>query len=378
MEKIYLDAASSSKPVQGLSDIIKPHIETNWQNPSAIYQDGKRIREKIEDVREKVALRINAKTSEIYFTSGASESNNWVIRGFDDANYYKDSVIITTPIEHSSIIEAISNPVLRSEIHFCKVDSYGFIDFNSLKSLLELSKGKNILVSVSMANNEIGTMQNINQISELVHSYNGVLHTDATQAFGHIPIDVEELEIDLMSASAQKMGGLKGTGFLYKKKGISIAPLIYGKQENNNRGGTENVIGIIALGEAIKNINYFKSAELVHARNYMMQELQGKLNCKINGSTMQRLSNNINVTFPQKISGEALLHMLETSNIYISTGSACNSSSIESSYVLNAIGLTEEEAARTIRITLPDDITISKIDVAVAEIVKLAKCLEVT
>jgi cysteine desulfurase len=212
-------------------------------------------------------------------------------------------VIITTPIEHKSIIDAVNNPVLQSDIHFCKVDSEGIVDINSLKALLEQNKEKKILVSVIMANNEIGTVQNIQKISKLVHSYNGILHTDATQALKYISIDVKEMGIDMLSASAQKLGGLKGTGFLYKRNDINLSPLIYGEQENRNRGGTENVIGIIALVEAIKHIDYESYYNLIYLRNHFIFEL-GKLGCTVNGSVHYRLPNNINVTFLQDVSAE--------------------------------------------------------------------------
>ena len=312
----------------------------------------------------------------IYFTSGACESNNWVIRGFDDANINNKSAIITTPIEHKSILEAINNPALQSDIHICKVDHYGFVDIDCLKNLLDLNKDKRILVSVIMANNEIGTIQDIKKIADLVHSYNGILHTDATQAFGHIPIDVKELGIDLLSASAQKLGGLKGTGFLYNNNAQKLRPLIYGAQENGYRGGTENVIGIIALGEAIKHIDYNKQLEIANLRDIFIKELL-RLGCNLNGSWAIRLPNNINVRFKQNITGEAIVYGLDTSDIYISTGSACNSKEIEASYVLKAIGLSDESAYKSIRITLPDDITRDKIDKAIQEIKKLIQLLTI-
>lgn len=366
---IYLDNAATTKPLDTVLDVIKPYIETNWHNPSSIYSVGKKVKRDIETVRKQVAELINADSNEIIFNSGATEGNNHVIRGFDDAHLHEDSVIITTPIEHKSIIDAVSNPALKSDIHFCKVNSEGIVDMNSLKSLLELNKEKKILVSLIMANNEIGTLQDISKISKLVHSYNGILHTDATQAIKYVQIDVNKMGIDILTASAQKLGGLKGTGFLYKKNGIKLNPLVYGEQENQNRGGTENVIGIIALGEAIKHIDYESYYNLIYLRNHFIFELK-KLGCTINGSIYYRLPNNISATFLQDVGAENMVYLLDMCNIYISNGSACNANSTEISHVLKAIGLSDEDAMKTIRITLPDDITMEEIDRAICNITK--------
>lgn len=366
---IYLDSASTTKPLNSVVDAIMPYITDKWQNPSSLYSAANKVKKDIEVVRKNIANCINANNDEIYFTSGSCESNNHVIRGFDDANYYNESVIITTPIEHKSIIDAVNNPVLRSDVHFCKVDSKGFVDMESLKYLLESNKNKQILVSIIFANNEIGTIQHLKEISDMVHSYNGLLHSDITQALAHIPIDVKKMGIDMASASAQKLGGLKGTGFLYKKNGIELRPLIYGEQERQLRGGTENVVGIIALGEAIKHINYSNNSNIIYLRDYFISELL-KLGCTLNGDRHERLPNNINVSFGQNITGESMLYMLETAGILISTGSACNSHTIEPSHVLKAIGLSDEEAVKTIRITLPDNITKNDINKVVFEIAK--------
>ena len=366
---IYLDQAATTKPLDSILETIKPYIEENYHNPSSIYNAGVKVKKDIETVRQNVANLIGANSNEIYFTSGSCESNNWIVRGFDDANFQDEPVIITTPIEHKSIINAIYNPVLRSDIHFCKVDSQGFVDMDSLEDLLRLCTEHPILVSVIMVNNEIGTIQNIKKISELVHSYGGILHTDATQALKYIPINVKEMGIDMLSASAQKLGGLKGTGFLYKRNNIKLSPLIYGEQENQYRGGTENVIGIIALGEAIKYIDYNRQSEIIYLRNYFIDELK-KLGCTVNGSMDFRLPNNINVTFLQDISAESLIYLLDMCGIMVSSGSACNSHSIEPSYVLKAIGLTDEEANKSIRITIPDNITMEVIDKVIYEITK--------
>ena len=380
---VYLDAASTAK-YKNIDDIIVNTMITamqdSWQNPSSLY--ALRIKNKIEICRSNIAEFINAKPYEIYFTSGASESNNWAIRGWVD-EMLMDTLqminVVTTPIEHKSILAAIHNGALGAHIHYCNVNKFGIVDCKSLEQLLIKCKREPTLVSVHMANNEIGIVQPIKMISELVHKYNGVLHVDATQAFGHILVDVEELGIDLMSVSGHKLSPvLKGIGFLYKKNCINIHPLIYGSQENGLRGGTENVFGIIGLNKAVElcDISGQKTQELCDKRDYFIGLLKSKFGCKLNGDDYHRLPNNINVIFPQNITGEALLHMLDLSNIQISTGSACNSRFIEPSHVLKAIGLTDEQAMKTVRLTLSDDITYDDIDFVLDEIDKAIKIIE--
>lgn len=373
---IYLDTASTQKPTNGILEAIKPYIETNYYNPSSLYCSAVKIKEDIEAIRGKIAKLINAHPNEIIFNSGSTEGNNHVIRGFDDANYRRESIIISTPLEHSSILNALKNPALRSTVLFCDVNEKGFVDLQHLEFLLKSCKNKKVLVSIIYAQNEIGTLQNLKEISNLVHSYKAVLHTDCTQALPYIQIDVKELGIDLMTASAHKLGGLKGAGFLYKSKNVELSPLIYGEQENKNRGGTENTVGIVALGEAVKVIDYNKSIELCEKQLYFMRRLIVDFDCTINGSVNNRLPNNINVTFPQNITGESLLYTLDLGGIQISVGSACNSHSIKPSYVLKAIGLTDDEAMRTIRITISDDITYQDIDKVIEEIGKSIKLIE--
>lgn len=378
---IYLDSAATAK-YSVTDDIIINEIvnamNEYWQNPSSLY--ASKVKEKINKCRTNIAKFINAKSDEIYFTSGASESNNWCIRGWVDknANSYSMVNIITTNIEHKSILEAVKNPNLGACIRYCNVDEYGLVDYLHLKKLLSFREGEPILVSIGMANNEIGTLQDIKRISDLVHSYGGVLHIDATQALGHTSINVNELGIDMMSASGHKISPvLKGVGFLYKRNSINIQPLIYGSQENGYRGGTENTFGIIGLSKALElcDVSNKKVREMCAKRDYFIGLLEYKFKCKLNGNQI-RLPNNINVTFPQNISGESLLYTLEASGIQISTGSACNSKEISPSHVLKTIGLTDEESMKTVRFSLPDDITYEEIDYVVNEIDKAIRIIE--
>lgn len=380
---IYLDAAATAK-YTNIDDIIVNTITTamrdSWMNPSSLYAAN--IKNKIDKCRENIAKFIGANAEEIYFTSGASESNNWAIRGWVDdiiINTLKFPRVITTLTEHKSILKAVENENLNARVYYCDVDEFGIIKYKLLERLLNQCRYSAVLVSIHMANNEIGTIQNIKKISELVHKYNGVLHVDATQAFGHIPIDVKESDIDMMSCSGHKLSPtLRGIGFLYKKNCINIQPLIYGAQENELRGGTENTYGIIGLSKAIEycNVNIESVEELSKKRDYFIDHLKSKFNCKLNGHNVDRLPNNINVVFPQNINGESLLYMLDMGNIKVSVGSACNSSLIEPSHVLKAIGLSDENAMRTVRFTLSNDITYEEIDNVIEEIDKAIKLIE--
>lgn len=376
MDKIFLDVASGAKPVDTILPTIAPYIEEHWHNPSSVYSSGVSVNKDIEEVRQLVADLICANDkSEIVLNSGATEGNNHVIRGWDDAHYNDESVIITTPIEHKSIMMAVENPVLQSEVCYCEVTPKGFVNVESLQLLLEKHKGKHILVSVGAANSEIGTMQHLDTISNLVHSYpDTTFHTDATQLIPWYKVDVNELCIDLLTASSQKFGGLRGTGFMYIRNGAKISPLLYGAQENAMRGGTPNVVGIIAMGEAIMmQIDYNKSLRVGWLRDEFIDRLI-LLGCTLNGAVSFRLPNNINVTLPHHIDAESMLYMLDTSGVEVSAGSACNSHSIEGSYVIKAIG-KEEEARSSIRITFDETLTIEDVDYVVHEIENAITCL---
>lgn len=385
---VYLDAAATAGH-RGVDDVIVTTImdamRECWQNPSSLYSSGQMARKEIENCRENIAKFINANPEEIYFTSGASESNNMAIRGWVDEMmsqndfFYTPINVITTPIEHKSIKKLVEEGIREAMLCYCSVDKYGSINLEELESLLGNRYGESILVSIGYANSEIGTMQNIKKISELVHKYNGVLHVDATQVLPYHRIDVDYLGIDMMSASGHKISPvLKGIGFLYKRNSVDIKPLIYGAQEKGLRGGTENTFGIVGLSEAIKwcDVSCDREFSMTMLHCYFVDKLEEEFGCKLNGHSNFRISNNINVTFPQNITGESLLYMLDMSGIAISTGSACNSKSIEPSYVLKAIGLTDEEAMKTVRFTLHDNITYEDIDNTIEEIRKAIKIIE--
>lgn len=382
---IYLDNAATGC-YRNVDDVIIDSMinamQDHWMNPSSLYNS--KTKEEINKCRKNIAAFINAKPDEIIFTSSASESNNMAIRGWSDEIWmktFKTPYIITTKIEHKSILKLVEESNMDAVVKYCNVGKNGIVDCESLKRTLSICGNEPILVSVHFANNEIGSIQPLKDIADLVHRYKGILHCDATQAFGKIPIDVEEIGIDMMSVSGHKISPmLKGIAFLYKKNSINIQPLIFGVQENNLRGGTENTFGIVGLAKALEfcDVGSKKIVELCEKRNYFMQKLVEEFDCKINGSLINRLPNNINVTFSNNnITGESLLYMLDMSDIQISTGSACNSKEIKPSHILKAIGLSDEEAMKTIRITLPDDITYEEIDYVIEEIRKAIKVIEI-
>lgn len=376
---IYLDVAATTKVKPKVVEAMLPYLTEKYYNPSSLYSPATKIKEDIERARKIVGNFIGANSDEIYFCSGGSEANCLAISGFCHRHNLHNvkPVIITSTIEHKSIMECVKNMI--ADVYYVGVDHNGFIKTDDLAKLLTnvCLWGKPLLVSFQLANNEVGTIQRIQSVSEMLKQIGGLLHVDAVQGVGQIPIDVNELGVDMLSASAHKLGACKGTGFLYKRKGVEISPLIYGSQMDGLRGGTENIVGIIGMAKAIElcDVSGNKIREIQSKRDYFINNLVEKFGCKLNGHSTARLPNNINVTFPQNITGESLLYLLDVSNIFISTGSACNSKSIEPSYILKAIGLTNDEAMRTIRISLSNDITYEQIDCVIEEIDKSLKLI---
>lgn len=357
------NAATTPVNSQVLASML-PYFQDRFYNPSGLYSDATRIRRDVNDARKTIADFVNANSSEIYFTSGGSESNCWAIQGFAKAHDDVPTIVLKSAVEHHSINacceaeDKLHNIIAETVL----VNSKGFVDITALENKIvswqdQTQNTLPILVTVQLANNEIGTIQNIKTIAQIVHWHGAYLHCDATQAFGHIPINVKYLDIDMMTASGHKIQAPKGIGFLYIKNGIEIKPLIYGTQENGMRGGTENVPYIIGFAEAVRlcrvkmQTNYTNQLQV---RNYLWQRLRDEFGCTLNGSDTNRLANNVNVTFPQNITGEALIYMLDTAGYNVSAGSACNSQTNQPSHVLKAIGLDDRDIMRTIRITLPD------------------------
>lgn len=359
-KRLYFDTAATT-PIhpEVLSVIIQTMTET-YGNPSSLHTVGQKARQILTDSRYTAARHINCIPEEIIFTSGACEANALAINGY--MNCHAQTTLITTKIEHKSITDLCEEET--HHIKYVPVDRYGCVDLKELERLCfeERSCGtRHLLVSIQAANSEIGTIQDISAIANIVHRYNGVFHTDATQLFPYKKIDVQSLGIDMLSISGQKINAPKGIGFLYIKNGIYIKPLIYGSQMEHRRGGTENIPYIAGLSKAIELLDY-PNDTLLQMRDYLISELKN-LNCdyRINGSLNHRLPNNINISF-KDINGEALSILLDYSGICISTASACSSSSRKPSYVLEAIQVPDSYIYGTIRVTLPKNVSKAELD----------------
>ena len=381
---IYLDNAATTKPKQEVIDAMMPYFTDKWYNPSSLYSKASQIKQDIQSAKKTIADYINAHEDEIYFTSGGSEANCWAIQGF--INYWKkrkeEVFVITTSIEHKSILKCIE--AYGTNYFIMDVDNFGFVNKEALRELLVIAHKNNYktLVSIQYVNNEIGTIQHIKELSRLTHQYGAIFHTDAVQAFGKIDFNVNGLDIDLMSVSGHKIGCPKGIGFLYIRNGIEIKPLIYGTQMGGIRGGTENVPYIIGMEKAVQLISYKyrsfeKCIEFFNAKTELCTKLKNKYGCKFNGANhiSNRINNIISVTFPD-IAAESLIYLLDMEDICISAGSACDSYSNKPSHVLKAIGLSDEECMKTIRLSLSDDFNMQQAEeflVALDKVIKIIK-----
>lgn len=381
MDNYYLDNAATTRPKQEVIDAMMPYFEDKWWNPSSLYGESVNVKNDLDKARKTVADSINAKPNEIYFTSCGSESNCWAIQGFvkNVVKKGRTPVIITSKIEHKSIMSCVDDmELLGATVIRVPVDMCGFIDVQYLDNCLHTLKNRDILVSIQYANNECGTIQDIERISKIVDGYGAVFHVDAVQAFGQVNIDVNKLGIDMMSVSGHKLHTPKGIGFLYKRDGICVAPLIYGSQMDGMRGGTENVPYIMGLVKAVEiakcNLDRHCMFSITDVRNYFIRELED-IGCQLVGPRKYRLPNNICIMFPKGYGGEELLYMLDMNGIKVSTGSACNSHSKEPSYVMKALGLTDEEANRVVRFTISSDISFSDINKIVKEIERCMKIM---
>lgn len=340
----YLDEASTTQPKLEVVETITDVLKNIWGNPSSKHDLGEVAKNIIYTSREVIADFIGAKPSEIIFTSGACESNSLAIMGYLKKNH---AMFFTTEIEHKSIMDCSK----KVSTEYIPVKRNGDIDLSLLNSILGDYYNRNKLVSIQFANNEIGTIQDIEEIAKIVHSNNGILHTDATQMISERSINIHQLGIDMMSFSGQKFGAPKGIGILYVKEGIELEPIIYGSQENSLRGGTENVAYIAGLAKAVELIEYSTSC----GRNNFFERLKHKIdNIYLVGDSTYRLNNNLSICF-KGVESNTLVNCLNSDGIFVSTGSACNSNSIEPSYVLKAIGVPEEDIYSVIRITTDFD-----------------------
>ncbi len=364
---IYLDNAATTKTAPEVLDAMIPYFVENYGNPSSVYSFAAGNKEAVTQQRELIAEALGAKKEEIYFTAGGSESDNWALKATAEAYKGKGNHIITTKIEHHAILHTAEYLESQGfEVTYLDVDEDGVVKLDDLKAAI---KPTTILISVMFANNEIGTIQPIKEIGEIARE-NGVLfHTDAVQAFGQVPIDVDECNIDMLSASGHKLNGPKGIGFLYIRKGVKIRSFVHGgAQERKRRAGTENVPGIIGMGtataRAIRTMEE-RTAKEIELRNYLIARVMGEIpHVKLNGHPEKRLPNNANFSF-RFIEGESLLIMLDMKGICASSGSACTSGSLDPSHVLLAIGLPHEIAHGSLRLTLSEETTKEELDYVV-------------
>jgi len=368
MEKfIYLDNAATTKTDPEVLTAMLPYFSEQYGNPSSIYSFAGKSKAAVMKQREIIADAIGAEDNEIYFTAGGTESDNWALKATSDAYENKGNHIITTKIEHHAILHTCEYLEKKGfEITYLDVDEYGIIDLDQLKSAI---RPTTILISIMFANNEIGTLEPIKEIGAIAREHDVLFHTDAVQAIGQVPINVDEYNIDMLSASAHKINGPKGIGFLYVRKGVRIRSFIHGgAQERKRRAGTENVPGIVGLGTAVKRAvdsietRTRKEAEL---RDYYIKRVLNEIpHCRLNGHPQKRLANNTNISF-RFIEGEALLIRLDMAGICGSSGSACTSGSLDPSHVLLAIGLPHEIAHGSLRLTLSDETTKEDLDYVV-------------
>lgn len=369
-EFVYLDNAATTKVRPEVVEAMLPYFTEIYGNASAVYDFGQKCKQAIEDARETIGSSIGTRASNIYFTAGGSESDNWALKGVAEAYKDKGKHIITTKIEHHAILHTCAYLEQQGyEVTYLDVDADGLVSPEDVKKAI---RPDTILISVMFANNEIGTIEPIEEIGAIAHEHGILFHTDAVQAYAQVPIDVEKMHIDLLSASGHKLNGPKGIGFLYIRQGLKLKSFIHGgAQERKRRAGTENVPGIVGLGKAVEiamatmDERIKKESEL---RDYLIARIEDEIPfAKLNGHRVKRLPNNINFCF-RFIEGESMLIMLDMAGICGSSGSACTSGSLDPSHVLLAIGLPHEIAHGSLRLTLSDEITKDQLDYVVDQL----------
>lgn len=374
---IYLDNAATTKVNPKVLEAMLPYFSEKFGNPSAIYGFGAECKQAITTARDIIAEMLGANSNEIYFTGGGSESDNWALKAAAEAYGQKGKHIITTKIEHHAILHTCEYLESRGfDVTYLDVDENGLINLEQLQSAV---RPDTILISVMFANNEIGTVEPIAEIGKLAKEKGILFHTDAVQAFGHVPINVDEMGIDMLSASGHKFNGPKGIGFLYIRKGVKIRSFIHGgAQERKRRAGTENVPGIVGMGEAARisaETMEDRSREESALRDYLIGRVLKEIPyTRLNGHRTKRLPNNVNFSF-QFVEGESMLIMLDMAGICASSGSACTSGSLDPSHVLLAIGLPHEIAHGSLRLTLGDDTTKEQIDYVIDKLKEIVEKL---
>lgn len=374
---IYLDNAATTKPAPEVVEAMLPYIRENFGNPSAVYSLGSSARKAVNRARRTIAGAIGAKQEEIFFTSGGTESDNWALKAAAEACGDKGKHIITTKIEHHAVLHTCRYLETQGfEVTYLNVDQEGLVDPEALKAAI---RPDTILISVMFANNEIGTVEPIQEIGALARERGILFHTDAVQAFGQMPIQVDELSVDMLSASGHKINGPKGIGFLYVRSGLNLPPFLHGgAQERKRRAGTENVPGIVGLEAAAARalrIMGEKAERETALRDYLIRRIEKEIPyCRLNGHRTRRLPGNANFSF-RFVEGESLVLMLDMKGICASSGSACTSGDLDPSHVLLAIGRNEEEAGGSLRMTLSEENTKEELDTAVESIKEIVNRL---
>ena len=364
---LYLDNAATTKTAPEVLEAMLPYFTEKFGNPSSVYTFAAGNKEVVDVQRDRIATTLGAKSNEIYFTAGGSEADNWALKATAEAYRDKGNHIITTKIEHHAILHTAQYLEKNGyEVTYLDVDEDGKVRLEDLKKAI---RPETILISVMFANNEIGTIEPIKEIGQIAHERGILFHTDAVQAYGQLPINVDECQIDMLSASGHKLNGPKGIGFLYIRKGVKIRSFIHGgAQERKRRAGTENVPGIVGMGTAAKraaDTREERTANEVEVRDYLIDRVLKEIPySRLNGHRTDRLPNNANFSF-RFIEGESLLIMLDGKGICASSGSAWTSGSLDPSHVLLAIGLPHEIAHGSLRLTINEEITKEDIDYVV-------------
>ena len=374
---IYLDNAATTQLLPEVLEEMKPYLTEYYGNPSSIYSFAQKSTQAVEQAREDIAAMIGAKPSEIYFTGGGSESDNWAIKGIAEAYKSKGKHIITSKIEHHAVLHTCEYLEKQGyEVTYLDVNEDGIIDLEQLRQSI---RSDTILISIMAANNEIGTIQPLAEIGKIAKEYDVFFHTDAVQAFGHIPVHVDEMNIDLLSASGHKIHGPKGIGFLYIRKKVKPVSLIHGgAQERGRRAGTHNVPGIVGFAAAAKKAERDRekiAEQEINLRDYLIHRIETEIPFSVlNGHRTDRLPNNVHFCF-RFIEGESMLILLDQAGICGSSGSACTSGSLDPSHVLLAIGRPHEIAHGSLRLTLSEETTKEELDYVVETLKKIIERL---
>uniref|UniRef100_I5AS94 Cysteine desulfurase n=1 Tax=Eubacterium cellulosolvens (strain ATCC 43171 / JCM 9499 / 6) TaxID=633697 RepID=I5AS94_EUBC6 len=375
---IYLDNAATTRTAPEVVEEMLPFFTEKYGNPSGVYGTGREAKEAVTKARDRIAALLGAKSDEVFFTSCGSEADNWAIVSVFEALKEKGCHIITSKIEHHAVLRTCEylERERGARITYLDVDGDGRVRPEDVEAAITPDT---VLVTIMAANNEIGTVQPVREIGEMVHRHGVIFHTDAVQAFGQLPFTVDDWGIDMLSASGHKFNGPKGTGFLYIRKGTPVRAFLHGgAQEHNRRAGTENVPGIVGIGAAAKlamDSLDEKVRQETELRDYLIREIETKIpNVRLNGSRDGRLPNNVNFSF-EFVEGESLLIMLDMKGICVSGGSACSSGSLAPSHVLKAIGLSDSLARGALRMTLSAETTKEEIDTTVAALTELVKKL---